>query len=1072
MRCMVLGLLGLAALLGAPTAATAQALVREAFEDATPSFAPLAADTQFQTRCHARVQDNSHSGQGSEFIEIAALHGTYVYYGMPVGPAAVIADLKPSIWVKAPRGGVQLLARVILPHAPHPKTGEPLHVLVRGDIYRQAGTWQRLQLYDLPQLAERQARLLRLEHQTNVDTKGAYLDQIVINVFSAPGINQVWIDDLELPGLVEPTRPAVELANWQQPQARSTQRKVREVHRSGMQLLVDGKPIFPRIIEHRGEPLAMLRQLGFTGVKLHQPPSRAILEEAAAADMWIVCPPPAPQSDGRSLTVANIGPEYEPVLVWDLGENLTGGEFDRLAQWAELVRRADRHLNRPLMCDALTDLRLYSRHVDLLRPFRRPLGSSLELVDYLTWLRERPRLARPGTPIWSTIQTQPNQAVIDQVRLLDPSAPAPALRSEQLQLLVYTAVAAGARGLVFESQQSLEGDDPPTKARRALLELLNLELELIEPWVSSGTLVTTLTSPDGEIRATLLQLQRSRLLLPLWLKRGAQYSTGQSASNGVSLIVPGVPDSNQAFEILPTSLRPVDHKRVAGGVRVTLPEFGLASAVLLTQDPLEITSMSRSVARHSERSAQLLTEIAQARLAEAEQLGRQLGQAGQQVHLAWISAAHGKVKAAQAALASKQWELAYLEAARAMRPLRVMERHYWDAAWQQGGAVVADPLLVSGTTFPGHWAFVHRLNSVKVGSNRLAGGDCENRERMVASGWKHVQHPQDGLESSAELVPGTPHSGRFSLRMRVWPQDAENPPELVESPPIWITSAPAEVKAGELVRIRGYVRVPAPVVGNVDGLMVIDSLAGPALAERIALAEQWREFTLYRVAPRDEAMTVTFALTGIGEAWIDDVTIEPMELPTPTPALATHPTGVYPVGGMTPQPGLGGPAVGGTPGVPAGRSPHPQGVYPNGVPVQGTPGYASPGYTAPGYPMPGTYAVPNTVPNHTVPNYTTPNYTVPGTQQAPAQRAPVQQAPQQHLPPPSLPPGQPSVPSYPSASASARTGTVTPFVPRPYPGYDPRPARVAAQPPGAIQAYEPGTAGRNVGASSAPAVQR
>ena len=828
----------------------------------------------------------------------------------------------------------------------------------------------------------------------------------------------MWIDDLELPGLVKPARSDVDQATWNQPEVRGTPRKVREVHRSGMQLLVDGKPIFPRIVEHRGEPLAMLRDMGFTGVKLDRPPSRAILDEATAAGMWLVCPPPAPQSDGRSLTVPTLGTEYEPVLVWDLGENLTGGEFDRLVQWAELVRRADRHLARPLMCDALTDLRIYSRHVDMLRPFRRPLGSSLELVDYLTWLRERPRLARPGTPFWTTIQTHPNWSVVEQVRLLaGDDAPSPAIRSEHLQLLVYTAVAAGARGLIFESQQPLDRDDPATKARRAALELLNLELELIEPWVSSGTLVTTLTSPDGEIRATLLQLQRSRLLLPLWLKRGAQYAAGQSSANGVSLIVPGVPDSNQAFEVLPTSLRPVDHKRVAGGVRVTLPEFGLTSAVLLTQDPLEITSMSRSVARYSQRAAQLHVELAQARVAEAEQLARQLGQAGQQVHLVWVSAAHGKVKAAQAALASQQWELAYLEAARAMRPLRVMERHYWDAAWQQGGAVVADPLLVSGTTFPGHWPLLQRLNAAQVGANRLPGGDCENRQRMVSSGWKHVQHPQDGLDSSAELVPGTPHSGQFSLRMRVWPQDAEQPPELVESPPIWITSAPVEVQAGELVRIRGFVRVPAPIVGNVDGLMIIDSLAGPALAERIALAEQWREFTLYRVAPRDEAMTVTFALTGIGEAWIDDITIEPLRLPAAASPVAGTPVPGATSPGMQPYPGYVG-----QPGMSA------------------TPSPRAPGQPQPGHYPSGQNIYPTAVPTYGQPNGFAPNpWAVPP---VPAGRSPSQPAPSPYVPPPSLPGGQVSTsPGYPTTQPGMRSGRVTPFVPQPYPHYDSRPAQ-------------------------------
>jgi hypothetical protein len=55
--------------------------------------------------------------------------------------------------------------------------------------------------------------------------------------------------------------------------------------------------------------------------------------------------------------------------------------------------------------------------------------------------------------------------------------------------------------------------------------------------------------------------------------------------------------------------------------------------------------------------------------------------------------------------------------------------------------------------------------------------------------------------------------------------------------------------------------------------MVYDSLAGPTLAERIPVTDGWREFVLYRAAPRDGEMTVTFALTGFGEAYLDNVTV-------------------------------------------------------------------------------------------------------------------------------------------------------------------------------------------------------
>ena len=36
----------------------------------------------------------------------------------------------------------------------------------------------------------------------------------------------------------------------------------------------------------------------------------------------------------------------------------------------------------------------------------------------------------------------------------------------------------------------------------------------------------------------------------------------------------------------------------------------------------------------------------------------------------------------------------------------------------------------------------------------------------------------------------------------------------------------------------------------------------------------WREFVMYRAAPRADNATVTFALTGVGEAWIDNVSIQ------------------------------------------------------------------------------------------------------------------------------------------------------------------------------------------------------
>jgi hypothetical protein len=49
------------------------------------------------------------------------------------------------------------------------------------------------------------------------------------------------------------------------------------------------------------------------------------------------------------------------------------------------------------------------------------------------------------------------------------------------------------------------------------------------------------------------------------------------------------------------------------------------------------------------------------------------------------------------------------------------------------------------------------------------------------------------------------------------------------------------------------------------------------LAERIGQTAGWRQFILYRFATQPGGLNVTFSLTGLGEATIDDVGIEVLE---------------------------------------------------------------------------------------------------------------------------------------------------------------------------------------------------
>ena len=214
-----------------------------------------------------------------------------------------------------------------------------------------------------------------------------------------------------------------------------------------------------------------------------------------------------------------------------------------------------------------------------------------------------------------------------------------------------------------------------------------------------------------------------------------------------------------------------------------------------------------------------------------------------------------------------------------MRSLRLVERAYWDAAVKGLASPVTSPAAVSFDTLPFHWRLVDRLAGCRFGPNRIAGGDFEDIDTMMRAGWRYIQHATPSVQTAVDLAPEAARSGRLGLRLAAAAVDPKNPPAVVETPPVLFTSPPVQVEAGQIVCVYGWVQVPAPITGSTDGLLIVDSLAGEALADRIGQTDGWRQFALYRVAPQSGPMCVTFALSGLGEARLDDVAIQVVEAP-------------------------------------------------------------------------------------------------------------------------------------------------------------------------------------------------
>jgi hypothetical protein len=363
--------------------------------------------------------------------------------------------------------------------------------------------------------------------------------------------------------------------------------------------------------------------------------------------------------------------------------------------------------------------------------------------------------------------------------------------------------------------------------------------------------------------------------------------------------VPGVPEAHQAWEVSPGGLRPLRHKRVTGGISLTLESFRGHSLVLLSGDP--------AVTAHVQERVRGLVplELASARALAAGVLADDISLLGRLPPAAlgnlpvaaMLAEAQRDVQQAEASVADPAVAIECLRRAAAIGGQ--VERLAWERGVLATGSMVASPLSTSDATLAEHWRFIDALSSTSPSTELLTGGGMERIEDLATAGWRHFALEQQSLRSAVEIDRTQPASGTGSLTMKAEPTSAADAPVVVETPPVWVTTPPVRVPAGRLLEIQARVWVPRPIKGSVDGLLVFDSLGGPALAERVGMTPAWRRLVLYRIVPADavdEPLIVTFALTGMGEARIDDVSIRVLDrgvggipatvVSTPPPATA------------------------------------------------------------------------------------------------------------------------------------------------------------------------------------------
>jgi len=199
--------------LAATGLAVAQSIQRDSFDGRETQWAKGPANVPAVEEAHTLTNQHAHSLPTSEYIRIKAdANGElnpYVYYSYPTRAAPVADDMTLRVWVRASRPNVQLLARAVLPRERNPeKPGEPLTVLLRGEAYTVTGAfWQPLEIRRPVKLLKDEQQNLRTRLQHDVNISDAYIDRVILNLYTGTGATEVWIDDLEIGPVIEAIAP-------------------------------------------------------------------------------------------------------------------------------------------------------------------------------------------------------------------------------------------------------------------------------------------------------------------------------------------------------------------------------------------------------------------------------------------------------------------------------------------------------------------------------------------------------------------------------------------------------------------------------------------------------------------------------------------------------------------------------------------------------------------------------------------------------------------------------------------------------------------------------------------------
>jgi hypothetical protein len=631
------------------------------------------------------------------------------------------------------------------------------------------------------------------------------------------------------------------------------------------------------------------------------------------------------------------------------------------------------HLTTGMVFDNYGLFARMPQNLDIMGILPSCLASALKPLDTYSYLTQRRALTVLGNPEGLFCAWLPAKLPAELRRSVwgddaPPSWGFPVVQPEQLRAYTYLALAAGYRGIGFRGDADLTRND---NGRMLLIEmaLLNEEIDLFESILAQGKdpipLYNTYPSdppklppagalsvnqrvpkvkeydpnPFTRVAAIETSDRKGSLLLVNDLYDWAGYQPHQMAMNDLKVKVPAR-ESAQGWLVSPGGVQLLASDRDPGGRRFNIPDYGPTAMILVTTDPVLPERIRAAVEQVRPLAVQLAIQQAELQLRWVSDINGRLLADGHRLYdpndpkapklppgipppndeALLLAKSEEYIKSAREALERaasnpEDYLVAWAEARRASRPLRILMSAHWNKAYAEMVKVaapypedqperrvnvdrrekdkkkpkkpprpivppIACPPCLAPNLLPQHYIWVDWMRK-SFGRNLVPSGSFDEHptlESLESAGWADVSRPTDQITSTIETVRSTRDGRHRILKLKVTPTDPgmidKLPPQL-DFPIAALRSPEIPVKAGQFLRISVNFSKPTYHTFGQGGVIIRDSIGGePLQYKHNDVVIELTPVVLFRRAPADGVVTVTLGLAAYGEAYFNDFKVE------------------------------------------------------------------------------------------------------------------------------------------------------------------------------------------------------